>query len=174
CARNRASRPPSGGIGRLHALIGPTPAVLIVLGLIQILVSPAEERTLTTPSNTASSPDTLPALGPGLARVNVPAIAASTANPFLSTSTPEPEATGKVRLLPAATSGTAAAAAASTIPVAPRLSRAAPNSILPRRVLHNKKCVRAWRVRRTSVECARLSAESRAYFAGIPPAMPSR
>src|SRR5262249_60464471 len=96
CAPDLALRTPPGGMGRLPALIGAPAAVLIVLGLIQILVSPAEERTLTTPSNTASSPDTLPALGPGLARVNVPAIAASTANPFLSTSTPEPEATAKV------------------------------------------------------------------------------
>lgn len=174
CAPELALRTPASGIGRLHALIGATAAVLIVLGLIQTLVSPADETTLITPSNTTLSPDTLPALGPGLARVSVPAIAASTASPFLSTSMPEPEATGKVRLLPAATNGTAAATAASTIPIAPRLPWAAATSILPRRVLHNKKCVRAWRVRRTSVECARLSAESRAYFAGIPPAMPSR
>ena len=172
CAPELAVLSPASGIGRLHPLIGATAAVLIVLGLIQILVSPADETTLMMPSHTALGPDALPALGPGLA--SVPAITASAADPFLSASTPEPEATGKVRLSPAATNGTAAATAASTIPVAPRLRRAAPTSILQHRVPHNKKCVRAWRVRRTSVECARLSAESRAYFAGIPPAMPSR
>jgi len=161
CAPELAVLSPASGIGRLHPLIGATAAILIVLGLIQILVSPADETTLMMPSHTALGPDALPALGPGLA--SVPAITAS-----------EPEATGKVRLSPAATNGTAAATAASTIPVAPRLRRTAPTSILQHRVLHNKKCVRAWRVRRTSVECARLSAESRAYFAGIPPAMPSR
>src|SRR5262249_12991968 len=138
CAPKLAVLSPASGIGRLHPLIGATAAVLIVLGLIQILVSPADETTLMMPSHTALGPDALPALRPGLP--SVPPAPASAAAPSFSVSRPEPEAQGRARLSPAATNGTAAATAASTIPVAPRLRRTAPTSILQHRVLHNKKC----------------------------------
>jgi hypothetical protein len=151
-------------MGRLRVLVSASAAILIVLGLLQILVSPADETRLFIPSYTAAGPEALPALGRRLASAAEPAIGDSAADPFLLASVSEPEATGKVRLSPSTTSGTATATAASTVTPL----------VLPHPVSHNKECVRAWRVRRTSVECARLSAESRACFAGILPAMHSR
>src|SRR5262249_49789911 len=70
----------------------------------------------------------------------------------------EPEATGQIQT----SRQRRDRAGTTTTASAPAPAKPAQTLGLPCRVLHNKKCAQAGRARRTSVQCARLSAESRA------------
>jgi hypothetical protein len=110
-----AVRVPAGGTARLHVLIGATAAILIVLGLLQIVriaLNPSTETALVTPGYVA--PDVVPSDVRELARGGEPAFAASAAPPLHPGSASDPEVTGKV---PLSTGTTASAAAVAVRPV---------------------------------------------------------
>jgi len=115
-----APEPPASGIGGLQVLIGATAATLIALVLLQVartLVTPSDQTTI-MPSYTAVSPNSLPNAIP-LPSIGEPTGGAPVVDAFLPGSMLEPEATGKVRLSPGATSDTAAPPSPSTPSVNP-------------------------------------------------------
>jgi hypothetical protein len=135
CAITQAAVLASAGrLARLHVLLGATAAILIVLGLLQIvrsIVSPSAETALMTPNSVG--PHIVPSDVPAVASGGDPALAASVAGHLGSA--PDLEVTGKVPR----SSGTAAATAASAASVKPCPPREAPTSTLPCLVLGNKK-----------------------------------
>ena len=129
---------PADRLGTLHVLIGATAAILLMLGLLQIMsipVTSSDERMPITPSYTSISPDPLSEPVPGLVTLGEPSVAARGGDAFHPGSASESEITGKVRLPPDGMSSAAASTGSTSASVtrAPSAASPKPDLATPRR-----------------------------------------
>jgi hypothetical protein len=128
---------PADRLGTLHVLIGATAAILLMLGLLQIMsipVTSSDGRMPITPSYTSISPDPLSEPVPGLVTLGEP-LAARGGDAFHPGSASESETTGKVRLPPDSMSSAAASTGSTSASVtrAPSAASPKPDLATPRR-----------------------------------------
>jgi hypothetical protein len=129
---------PADRLGTLHVLIGATAAILLMLGLLQIMsfpVTSSDERMPITPSYTSISPDPLSEPVPGLVTLGEPLVAGRGGDAFHPGSASESETTGKVRLPPDGMSSAAASTGSTSASVtrAPSAASPKPDLATPRR-----------------------------------------
>jgi hypothetical protein len=128
---------PADRLRTLHVLIGATAAILLMLGLLQIMsipVTSSDETMPITPSYTSIRPDALSEPVPGLVTLGEPLVAAPGGDAFHLGSASEPETTGKVRLPPDGMSSAAASTGLTSASVTPAPSAASsePDLATPR------------------------------------------